>query len=337
MKLARLGYDQGALAEFYQEAIERLGGLCERTWYDHLRVVAEGVAAKPWNSDGALLDTELVFSAPETHAPKDPTVEVFPGCPLTFRLVDLLRPEPIPFERVLLGSSGKLTPPTPDVAEKLWYLQHPGTNRWRIESGFVRTHHFSLLTLVRCEIQAIDQHWSLHRLVRSLPGGERDDSLENEFDFAEVVTDSAESVEWPQPTTNRLKELLSQALSEELESELSAIRGRQENYLRRELERVDDYFANYEREVHERAARSRTETTKLKSVERLAAAQAEHARRRADQVQRHAIRVVPYFDALLLLAEPAWKARVTVSRPNEVRAHDAVFVPRNRKWSVTAD
>ena len=33
---------------------------------------------------------------------------------------------------------------------------------------------YSLIALARCDIQAIDQHWSLHRLALSLPGGERD-------------------------------------------------------------------------------------------------------------------------------------------------------------------
>lgn len=88
--------------------------------------------------------------------------------------------------------------------------------------------------------------------------------------------------------------------------ELADVRVRQENRLRRELERVDDYFENYERELAERAGRGGG-SAKIKLANRLAVAKAEHARHRADQVARHEIAIVPYVDGLLLVAEPAWR------------------------------
>jgi len=97
---------------------------------------------------------------------------------------------------------------------------------------------------------------------------------------------------------------LQRALEQDLEAELAAIRQRQEQYLRRELERVDNYFENYLKELGGRLARSRSAETKTKLADRRRAAHAEHERRRQDQVRRHEIRIIPHVDALLLLADP---------------------------------
>jgi len=126
---------------------------------------------------------------------------------------------------------------------------------------------------------------------------------------------------------------LATAIAEEMADDLDAMRARQENHLRRELARVDDYFANYERELHERVTHSRNENTKLKADQRLAAARAEHERRRADQIQRHEIRVLPHLDALLLVGEPAWRADVVGTRHNQTHSVSALFIPRSRRWA----
>jgi len=224
-------------------------------------------------------------------------------------------------------------PPDAGVAEKLWYAQHPGTTRWRLETPFAAAHHFSLLALARCEIQAIDQHWSLRRLAISLPSGVRDDGLASSFAFVHAASAGA-SVNWPALDAAHCRRLLETALVEEMADDLNEIRARQETHLRRELDRVDDYFENYERELNERARRSHNENTKLKTGQRLAAARAEHQRRRDDQVQRHEIRVIPHFDALLLVAEPALRATVLETRHNETRSVSALFIPRSRRWAA---
>ena len=54
MKLARLPHEPAALVDFYQETLEHIGALCERTWFDRLEVVAEGRAARLWHADGDL-------------------------------------------------------------------------------------------------------------------------------------------------------------------------------------------------------------------------------------------------------------------------------------------
>ncbi len=150
MKLERLAYDPAALVGFYEEGFSALGALCERTWHDRLEVVAEGGAAKPWNPDGALHEVELTFAPADAKAARDAVREVFPGCPLTFRLVETLRPAPLPLERVALAAP-RAPAPDPSVAEKLWRAQFPDTTQWRLGAPFKDDLHFSLMALARCE------------------------------------------------------------------------------------------------------------------------------------------------------------------------------------------
>ncbi|MEK7675345.1 MAG: hypothetical protein AAB676_05880 [Verrucomicrobiota bacterium] len=334
MKLARLPHDPAALIDFFQESLEHLGAIGERTWHDRLQVVAEGAAAKLWNADGALLETELSFPAPGDTAPRQAGKEVFPGCPLTFHLAEMLRPSPVPLQRACLQPFETPKPPAPTVAEKLWLLQMPGTLRWQQESAFVAAWHFSLLLLVRCEIQAIDQHWSLHRLALSLQDGQREDSLAASLDFSQAASEPTAEIPWPACDLALWQTWFKAALAEELAADLAAIRHRQETYLRRELDRVDTYFEHYEQELAARQARASKENAKIKLEERLAAARSEHQRRRHDQVQRHEIRVIPHLDALLVAAEPAWKARVRVMQRSGSAVREARFVPRMRRWFV---
>jgi hypothetical protein len=219
------------------------------------------------------------------------------------------------------------------AVEKLWRRQFPDTTRWRLRSAFKRDLHFSLVVLARCEIQAIDQHWSLHRLAISLDG-EPDDSLAREFSFARVDPELGAAATWPTAEPARWRTFVSAALEAEVAAELAAVRARQESYLRRELDRIDAYFANYEHELSARANRSASSSVKVKATDRLAAAKAEHARRRADQVTRHEIRIRPHLDALMLVAEPAWRGSLEVERAHLAQAVEPLFVPRARKWFV---
>src|SRR5207244_4245586 len=143
-------------------------------------------------------------------------------------------------------SSGR--PPDPAVTEKLWRAQFPETSRWGLGTPFQGDFHFSLIALARCEIQAIDQHWSLHRLAIALPGGEPDPALAQEISFARADSQEMPPASWPAPEPARWHALLRAALETELANELDSIRARQENYLRRELERIDEYFEKYEQE-----------------------------------------------------------------------------------------
>jgi len=333
MRLTKLAYDTSALVEFYREALESLGALCERTWFDRLQVVADGQAAKIWNPEGQLLELEVRFPPPDHAGPRDAAKEVFPGCPLTFRLADALCPAPLVLHRVALQMPESPKPPPGDVAEKLWRAQYPETFRWQLETPFQPNWHFSLLALARCEIQAIDQHWSLHRLVLSLPDGQPDEALAAELGFCGAAPERAQPISWPAPDPAAWQPMLRDALLRELEGDLAAIRQRQETYLRRELERIDDYFAGYERELRERLQRQQRDEAKVKLEERLAAAKLEHQRRRQDQVQRHEIRLLPHLDALLLLAEPAWRATVTAGPRDAAFTQPAQYLPRARRWT----
>ncbi|MBI4658142.1 MAG: hypothetical protein HY735_04700 [Verrucomicrobia bacterium] len=334
MKLQKLPHDPGKLIDFFEEGLPALGALCERTWHDRLQVVAEGAAAKLWHADGTLVDAEIHFPPAGDTTPREAGREVFPGCPLTFRLAEALWPQTLVLDRVCIQTFENVKPPTVEVAEKLWSAQRPGTLRWKMEAPMTPGWHFSVLVLARCEIQAIDQHWSLHRLAVSLPDGDLDESLAGSLDFAQAQTEGPQVSDWPVPDLAQWAPLIRRALEADLAADLEPIRTRQQNYLRRELERIDSYFKNYERELQERLERQHQRNTKFTIRERLAAAKAEHERRRHDQVQRHEIRIKPHLDALLLIAEPAWQTRVSFFHKNETHNQPARFVPRSRRWIV---
>lgn len=336
MKIARMPYEPGALVDFYEEGLTALGALCSRTWHDRLEIVAEGPAATLWNKTGALHSVELRFGAAEDATARDAAHEVFPGCPLTFRLAEALQANPPPLDRVVLAADGPTArPPDASVAERLWRAQFPNTGQWRLRTPFTADRHFSIVALVRCEIQAIDQQWSLHRLAFSLPDGELDDGLANAIGFAQCERSSPPGLQWPACDPSALAQLLERAIKKEAASDLSTVRQRQELRLRRELERIDDYFAGYRKDLEDRARRNRR--TGLNLNDRLQAADAERDRHRADQLARHEISLVPHVDSLLLVAEPAWRAQVQLTR---MRQSDetivARYIPRARRWAAEA-
>jgi hypothetical protein len=334
MKLNRATHDPGQLLEFYEEGLSALGALCERTWHDRLEVVAEGHAATLWNPQGALHEVELHFTPADTTSARDAAREVFPGCPLTFQLAEALRPMPLALERFVLADDAASRPPDSAVAEKLWRSQFANTSRWQLAAPFKAEFHFSLIVVARCEIQAMDQHWSLHRLAISLPGGESDEALARDIGFHQETAESTAEIIWPALHPARWRELLQLALENEVAGEVARVRARQENSLRRELERIDDYFENYEQELTARTKRSSKENARTKTADRLAAAKAEHGRRRADQLARHEIHVHPHVGALLLVAEKAWRAQLQVQQARQPQTIDALFVPRSRRWAL---
>lgn len=333
MILSRLTPEPGVTADFYHEALESLGALCERAWHDRLEVVAEGAAARLWRDDDGLHEVALRFAAAgDSTGTPDPARDVFPGCPLTFRLTEALRSTTAPIERFALAGDARAVAPDAAVAEKLWYAQHPGWARWRLAAPFVAAHHFSLVATIRCEVQAIDQHWSLHRLALSLWDGTLDEALAASLSSA--AAGSSGSVEWPVPEPERWHALLSAALDGALAPQIAPIRVRQERQLTRELGRIEQYFDHYEAELAGRRARSHKAEAQGRLADRLAAARSEREHRRRDQVARHEIRVAAHLDALLLVAEPAWRAKVTFIDRREPRDVPALLVPRTRRWML---
>jgi hypothetical protein len=334
MQLTRLPYRPAALIDFVEEALTRQGALCERTWHDRLHVLAEGPAARLWQANGDLVEKEIHFTDPEDAAPRQADHEVFPGCPLLFRLCEELNPRSLTLQRAVVALSDQNQTPEHDLAERSWRRQFPATAHWQLASGFAPDWAFSLVALVRCEIQAMDQHWSLHRLTLSLPGGEPDEALGPNLEFLTLDSTGAQAVPWSETNMNAWRGLLLEACGQELAGTLAKVRERQENYLRRELARVDDYFLNYEKELRERLARTRSEDAKSRFQDRLKAAEAEHVCRRHDQVQRHEIRVALHLDQLVLLAEPAWRAAVATNQHGPLAPIAARFVPRTRAWQI---
>jgi hypothetical protein len=330
MKIPRLDYDPTSALAFYEESFSALGALSERTWHDRLEVVAEGLAARVWNPEGALHEQELVFAPADAVGARDALGEVFPGCPLTFRLVEALRPRPMTLEKAVLDSGRQDRAPESLVLEKLWRGQYPATRRFRLAAELKPAFHFSLVAVVRCEIQAIDQHWSLHRVAIALPGGEADDLLATDLPLLDLAPGDLEVI-WPETQLSRWWPLLCQAIEREIQPEVEPVRARQQQYLRRELERLDDYFAHYENELSQRTARAGAASS-AKAAERLEAARAEHGRRRLDQVARHEICVQPHVDAVLLTAEHAWEVPLEIEQQREPLSLTATFVPRARRW-----
>jgi hypothetical protein len=326
MNIPRLVYEPTLALDFYQESLGALGALCERTWHDRLDIVAEGRAATLWNPEGALHAQELVFAPADVPGARDAAREVFPGCPLTFRIAELLSPAPAVLDKFVMCAQAN--PPEATVLEKLWRSQYPATRYWRLGSALKPVSHLSLVGVVRCEIQAIDQRWSLHRIAISLPDGEPDEVLAQQLFLLEPDPAPA-AIDWRLPPDwwHRFQA----AVQAELEPDLQLVRARQEQYLQRELQRIDAYFAEYQADLARRTRRSGPEAAD-KVQQRLAAAQAEHSRRRQDQVMRHEIRVKPHLDALLWVAEQAWEAAIELDHERARRTATAIFVPRIRRW-----
>lgn len=321
-----------ALANFFEAGLASLGAVCERTWHNRLQVLAEGHAAKLWNDDGALVDSEILFHGPDQSGVDNAAAEAFPGCPLTFRLAETICGSGRTLDRIVLRPFEPTPrPPSTETAERLWHAQFSGCARWRLESVPVTAWHFSLLVLARCEIQAIDQHWSLHRIALSLPDGQSDDALAASLPLADADFQPP-ALDWPKPDMAQWRQHLHSALRHDLDHDLAGILRRQENYLRREFDRIHNYFDSYEGELSDRQRHSNSATVKTKMADRLAAAQSERARRCQDQLHRHEIRVVPHVDALCLLAEPAWQATVSFFRQGCSYSGRALYIPRSRSW-----
>jgi hypothetical protein len=191
--------------------------------------------------------------------------------------------------------------------------------------------HFSVVAAVRCEIQGMDQSWTFHRLAFSASTGERDPALETNLELYPFWAPS-EAPEWPGVPATTVAEWVGQALAQELTPELSAIKSRQEDSLRRELSRIGQYFSHYEEELRQRLARQHSPEALQRSEQRIEATRQEHERRRADQIQRHAVRVMPQLDGLLTVAEPAFETTVHTRRGRDEVTTEALYVPRIRRW-----
>ena len=158
--------------EFATEGLQRLGALWERTWHDRLQVVADGPAAATLGRPGELVETELCF--PE-GTDLDPVRDVFPGCPLAFRMAEeLWKQMPRVFRAALPVIPGN---PPEDVLYRGWARNSAAGHHPALAQPVKPAWHFTIVALLRCEIQAIDQHWSLHQLALAWPGGESDDGL----------------------------------------------------------------------------------------------------------------------------------------------------------------
>jgi hypothetical protein len=331
MKFSKIPPRPEYLIDFFEEGLSSLGAVCERSWHDRLEVLAEGDAARLWRNEGGLFSGELYFRDGSLPEAGNPETEVFPGCPLTFHLVEALWARHTTHSRVCLSSGGVIKAPAQDVLQKLWQAQFGPCADWRV-TPFLPAWSFSLVVALRCEIQAIDQSWSFHRLAFTLPSGERDASLEFVLEQLSPVDLVGEGPDWPAVDASVVPDWIGRALLSELAPELSKIKERQQHFLRRELSRIDHYFENYSRELHKRMGRQRKEDAIKRYADRLEATRVEHNRRRTDQIERHTIHLLPHVDAALMVAEPALVATVSCRAGRAERSTRAIFVPRTRHW-----
>jgi hypothetical protein len=336
MKFPKIPPRAEHLMDFFEEGLLSLGAVCERSWHDRLEVLAEGEAAHLWRKDDDFYSGELTFRDAGSAETGNPETEVFPGCPLTFQLVEALWHRLLSHSRVCLSTGVGEKPPSAEVAAKLWQAQF-GTRLASQASPFVPKWVYSVVVAVRCEVQAIDQSWSSHRLAFTQPEGERDSSLEFALDQMNPVEPTGEKPDWPKLDPAALSDWIGQALSTDLAPELAKIKERQELFLHRELNRIDKYFENYSRELNERAGRQRSDEAIKRSADRLEATRLEHDRRRTDQIERHTIRLLPHVDAVLTVAEPGFSTAVNLRAGREARTVPALFVPRTRRWRLRGE
>lgn len=329
MKLQRVSLTPTEGIDFFEEAFTKLGALCERSWHDRLNIVAEGGPARLWNADGSLHEVELQFVPRDATEARHAERQVFPGCPLSFKLAETLRAGPLTLERVYFEDAAPLRAPDAAVAEKHWRRIYPETKFWRLGSPLTIDYHFGLVAIVRSEIQAIDQRWTVHRVALSLTDGAEDDDLAEKMAF-QAPTQPPANLLWPAMQTGACATWLQKLVEHELADELASVRSRQEISLHRELDRIDDYFDEYERDLSSRARRSSAANTKSRLDQRLSAAKAERMRRRADQIARHEIHVIPHVDALVITGEKAWRGRIQLDPSGQ--PEEALYIPRSRQW-----
>jgi hypothetical protein len=329
MKLSRLAYDPAYLLDFYEEILGSYGCLCERTWYDQLFVVPGGPGITFWPAE--ISETNLRFRSTADSAAIDPTRDIVPGSPLTLSICETLLNQPAVNRAALRTEDRKL--PDTDLLERRWSNQFPGSVRMQITTPFVASAHFSLVAALRCEIQAVDQHWSQHRVAINLHDGEPDPQLAEQLVILEPWRDPV-SIDWPEFKPDKCRKGLLVALEREARPTVKSIKDRQAKYLQRELATVDRYYRDYEENLAGRLNRTRSDAGRSKMRERLEAARKEHQIRRIDQIKRHEIRVNAHVDGLLVVAEPAHRTRVRSFNQRQEHQQNAVWIPRTRCWVV---
>lgn len=338
MKFDKLQPYPESLIHFFSDGLQSLGGVCERTWYDKLEVIIEGAGARAWDPESELVHRELHFPAVDASSPKAAETDVFPGCPLIFQLAETLWKEAPTSFRIVSDGGGENEKPSPEVLRRVWELTRSGQGKPDF-SPATATRYFSMVFVVRLEIQSIEQHWTMHRIACSCTEGWRDHDLEtNLLMLAPGRAAADEEICWPDFSIKQQDELLRHVLGG-IHGDIAPVLSRQQKYLEKELRRIDHYFAGQVSELESRRSGRGSKQGSAKIDERIAATRAEHTRRREDQVQRHEVVVLPHVDAVVCVAERAWRSRVRVLRGRAAAADDGVFVfvPRLRRWFAEAE
>ena len=336
MNRSKLKSDPALLIDFFEDSLNRLGAVTERSWHDQLYLLADGPAARIWTDEGNIHETAIRFPHPDSEGEREAKTEVCPGCPLIFKLVEVFRRECSSHLRLILGDPENEAPPTGEVGKKLWLRQFKDeTHGPSLRIGpFRPAWHFSLVICARTEISAIDQNWRLNRLAFALSNGVQDKHLEENLAFLPTLSASglAESPSWPSINPNSCQEWMRPAILRELNAPLAKIKTRQEGYLERETKRIRTYFRNYRSELKTRLRRQRKAESIKRFEDRIDAARAEEERRCQDQLQRYEIRLITHLDALLITAERAWRSDLSWRDGRRTHQESATFLARARRW-----
>ena len=111
MNRSKLKSDPALLIDFFEDSLNRLGAVTERSWHDQLYLLADGPAARIWTDEGNIHETAIRFPHPDSEGEREAKTEVFPGCPLIFKLVEVFRRECSSHLRLILGDPENEAPP----------------------------------------------------------------------------------------------------------------------------------------------------------------------------------------------------------------------------------
>ena len=130
--------------------------------------------------------------------------------------------------------TGEQKPPDLGLVERRWNNQFPNRVKMRMTTRFVASAHFSIVAALRYEIQAVDQHWSQHRLAINLSTGEPDPQLAEQLPILEPWNNPV-PFNWPQFRQDECRKALLAALEQEAGATVKSVKDRQSKYLQREL------------------------------------------------------------------------------------------------------
>jgi len=298
MKIERLIHAPGTWRDFFEEALTSLARCASARGTTAWKSWPKATAPAVESGRHASRNRTVVSGARNHHGAREAGKQVFPGCPLTFAWRKALRPAPLALEASRVGGRHGRPPARNRRGGKLW---RAAVTRNQSLATRIAVRPGAALLAARPDALRNPGHrtsiGSLRRVAVSVPKRRAGYSLAHPSTLRKFAdnTDAFPGRSDPSAGGNSSR-CAEKALAPT--SPRCAIARRK--HCGANWTCVDDYFRSITK--WKLAARARAAGVKLRSLkaaERLAAAKAEHARRRSDQVARHEIRVHAHLDALL--------------------------------------